>query len=301
MALEIKNQDQGLKELLPRIFNEQTMYSVIHNLMDERLDCSHGKVEFDFKNLEHIGAGGIAVLSNVIELLKKSGVAVACLNAETSKARKQLQDFGFFKKYINVSHEPQRTRWRLPLRIVPQENSFSYIQNTLIPWIAAAFDTDEAKLGNITVVFQEIFNNIVDHSSVHIGCACAQFDKRNGVIRLCISDFGVGIPSHVKAAMPSIELDSVAIAKACEHGFTTQSTPGNMGAGLHIIRRNITQTTSGQLDIYSYGGIYSIRRIDGKVKTRLRSPKNHFYPGTMFFITLDAKDFTPLAEEHFEW
>lgn len=283
-------------------FDETTMYDLIGFLIDQDLDCEYGEVTLDFHKLKRIGAGGVAVLSNAIELLSRSGVRVNFSRVDPAcKAYKQLRDFGFLQKYTLEGPEPERSIWRLPLRIVHEERIYSYITNDLLPWIAAAFQTQEDLLSSITVSFQEIFNNIIDHSTVRIGCACAEFSKTRGIVRICISDFGIGIPRQVRKAIPTIERDALAIAKACEHGFTTQSTPRNRGAGLHVLIKSIVGINSGQVSIYSNCGIYSVRKSEGKMKTSVRSAEG-FYPGTMFFVTLSAKSFVPpVREERFQW
>ena len=48
----------------------------------------------------------------------------------------------------------------------------------------------------------------------------------------------MGIPQNVRAKM-GIGSDQAAIAMACQEGFTTKSTPRNMGAGLHVLIRNV--------------------------------------------------------------
>ncbi|MGB3290320.1 MAG: hypothetical protein WBA83_13695 [Burkholderiaceae bacterium] len=278
------------------------MYDLIQYLVDEDLDCTCGFVTLDFDRLQRIGAGGVAVLSNLVELMRKSGVIVSCDNITPKcKAYKQLRDFGFMEKYVAGGIAPERTVWRLPLSIVHEEKIYSYITSHLIPWIAGAFETEEDLLSSVTVSMQEIFNNIVDHSTVKIGCACAEFSRTHGIVRICISDFGIGIPRQVRKALPDIGRDARAIAKACEHGFTTQSTPRNRGAGLHVLIKSIVGINSGNMSIYSNCGIYSVRKSEGRMKTSVRSSKG-FYPGTMFFITLSAKDFVPpVREERFQW
>lgn len=284
---------------MPKVFSEDTMYNVIKGLIDESLNAKAGRVAFDYKSLELIGAGGVAVLSNVIELLKKAGVNVEHKNLDGSNCRayKKLKDFGFVYKYTDEIAIPNRTVWRLPLKVVSEEGAYSYIFDHLMPWVASALKAEEGELSTLSVVCQEIFNNIIDHSNVGIGCACAQFDKSRGIIRICVSDFGVGIPNQVRALHPNVN-DAAAIKIACKQGFTTQTTPRNRGAGLHTLINNITNTNKGKVDIYSYKGIKSIEHN----KPRVVKNSQQSYPGTLIFITLDYDLFVRSAkQEHFEW
>lgn len=304
--LEITN-DRVVRGILPKKFNQKTMYAVIDNLIDHDLNATSSKVTLDFSNLNAIGIGGVAVLSNVIELLKSSGVDVKIDGISTCGARKKLEHSGFISTYAKEllnNKLPERNKFVLPLALVAKEHAYSYILNKIIPWMRTHLNlTKRSQLATITAAFQEIFNNIIDHSTVNIGCICASVDEKLNLIQICISDFGVGIPNNVKKYSPDIKNDNQAIAKACEQGFTTKSLPTNRGVGLYLLINNIVHANSGTVTIYSGEGMYQCLKNNDRIKHRTL-PENEVegvYPGTLIFMTLPIDKFAPDEAEDFDW
>jgi hypothetical protein len=290
---------------LPLVFTVGSLYEIIGTLFDG-LTKKPQNVVIDFHNLKRIQVGGVAVLSNMIEFCKKMRIQTTFVNVENCKASHFLDGAGFSALYLG-GNPPQRNAQCefLPLKLVEYDRSFSYVHYELMPWLSAIFGVDIRALGSLKVCFEEIFNNIKDHSAVDIGCSCAHFDKAKSTITICISDFGVGIPRKVKRKVKGVENDHEAIGMACTEGFTTQSTPGNMGAGLHVLIKNVTRNF-GSVIIYSGKGIYScVPGHSSDMERRVGSVAefNGLYPGTMIYITLDTKKFVPseIDEEDFVW
>jgi hypothetical protein len=97
--------------------------------------------------------------------------------------------------------------------------------------------------------------------------------------------------------------DQAAIAMACQEGFTTKSTPRNMGAGLHILIRNVVHRNHGSVIISSGNGIYSQTYQSGGENKGTGRASPGLYPGTMIYITLSRSDFVPseIDGEEFTW
>ncbi len=170
----------------------------------------------------------------------------------------------------------------------------------LIPWLARSLSCDEPSLATLKVCFQEIFNNINDHSTEKIGCSFAQHYPQKNKIKISISDFGVGIPFNVKNKIKNLN-DHQAIDKACEAGFTTQTTVRNRGAGLDVLIKNVVAKNNGVVIIQSRKGLVSCVKLNGELK-RSAKPSAGFYPGTLIQITLDTNKFvSDEHEEDFEW
>ncbi len=293
-----------LTALLPHTFTAETMYGLISLIIDDDLDSKNAAVEFDFSRLENIAAGGVAVLSNIIEFLRKSGVRVSCKNLDLScKAYTFLLDAGFVHVYgyIKATKATQSLQI-LPLELVRQERAYPFIHSRLVPWLAAGLGCRDNQLPTIRVCFDEIFNNIRDHSTVNVGCLCANNDKRRKAINICISDFGIGIPANVRRKAPGITSDALAIQKACEQGFTTGPPERNLGAGLDTLIKNVVNINGGRVVIHSRRGIYSINKVGSELRYSPRSSQ-HVYPGTLVYVTLNPDQFRPedANEEDFEW
>lgn len=287
---------------LPFIFTKQTLYELVRVLF-KATKYKPDSLILDFSKLTKIEVGGVAVLSNLIQFYKLLGINSEFENLDKCKAKHYLDNIGFTHLYKNegiafVNH-PEFSE----LILVPYDKSHSYINHKLIPWLANALKIDVRALSSVETVFGEIFNNIKDHSTVNIGCSCAHFDAQNKKIFICISDFGIGIPSRVKEKHADIT-DVEAIKLACENGFSTQTTPRNRGAGLHILINNIVTRNSGKVVIHSGLGVLTCL-INSKNIEKIpeSAPDECFYPGTMIYITIDTDKFIPseFSEEEFSW
>lgn len=290
---------------MPQTFTVGSLYSIIGKLFIG-LRKRPAKVVLDFRDLKRTQVGGVTVLSNMIEFCRKFQTEIEYINLESCPALPFLDGSGFSAQYLGGAPPQRRPKCEfLPLKLVEYQRSYSYVQFELVPWLADIFEVDVRGLGSLKVCFEEIFNNIRDHSTVDIGCSCAHYDAKKGTITICISDFGIGIPRKVKRKEKGIQTDHEAIAKACTEGFTTHSTPGNMGAGLHVLTKNVTRKC-GSVIIYSGKGIYScipdhspetVKRVGSEAEF------NGLYPGTMIYITLDTTKFVPdeIDEEDFVW
>lgn len=290
-----------VKVEFPSVFTHDTVYALIENLLDSNYDCKHGRVVLDFRRMKKIQVGGIALLSNLIEAMRKARVKVELQNTHNCDASYFLEGSGFSSLYgVNKKYLPEYASEFLRLGLVQYDKSVFYIGQTLIPWIGDMLDVEYRALGTVRMCFEEIFNNISDHSTVDVGCSCAHFDKVTKKLSICVSDIGVGIPAKVRSRI-NIGSDSAAIAMACQEGFTTQSSPRNMGAGLYHLIKNVVRRNRGTVTISSGSGIYFCKFEGDAVRGRVRTAKA-FYPGTIIYITLDGKLFIPdEVEEKFEW
>lgn len=293
-----------LTAILPHTFTSETMYGLINHIIDDNMDSKNSSVELDFGRLQHIAAGGVAVLSNIIEFLRKSGVRVSCKNLDFNcKAYPFLLEAGFAHIYGSIrANRPQQSLRILPLELVKRDRAYPFIHARLAPWLAAGLRCRNNQLPTIRVCFEEIFNNIRDHSTVDVGCLCANNDGKRKKINICISDFGIGIPANVRAKRPELKTDADAIRQACEQGFTTGPPDRNLGAGLATLIKNVVNINSGSVAIHSGRGIYSINKVHGELKYARRTSQ-HVYPGTLVYVTLKPEFFRPedANEEDFEW
>lgn len=290
---------------LPHTISRDSIYFLVTEMFSA-LQQAPKKVVLDFKKLERIQVGGVAVLSNMIELYKKARIRTEFINVQACGAASFLEGSGFSGLYLSgKSAQNSGGPEFLRLKLVEYSRSHFYLDDELAPWLALVLKTEIPRLNTLTVCFQEIFNNIKDHSTVDVGCSCAHYDEAVGQITICISDFGVGIPAKVRSKI-QISSDQGAIAMACQEGFTTKSTPGNMGAGLHVLVRNVVTRNSGSVIICSGQGIYScvLGPQGAKVKgTGRAAPHGKRYPGTLIYVTLDTAKFVPseVDDEVFVW
>jgi hypothetical protein len=133
---------------------------------------------------------------------------------------------------------------------------------------------------------QEVLTNVFDHSKSDDGCFdCAQYYPIKKTIRLCITDFGIGILSSLKKKY-RIRTDLDAIKLAVQRGITSRSQ--SAGFGLSNIR-DFLKVNEGTLTIVSGRGKVNFynRKIDSYnihegfsgtiVNLKIRANKESFY------------------------
>lgn len=305
--LEIIEKQSTLHGTLGPIFNQDKMYEFVFHLIDDDLNVRHGTNVLDFGGLTNISAGGICALSNVIELIKRSGAAIKVENTGKSSCFKKLRDFGFISNYVDKNITSEKNLWHNPLHLLQREQTFSYLEHNLIPWIASGFNCHHHNLDYIKSSLTEIFNNVFDHSTVDVFSLCAYNDLTKGELKICVSDFGVGIPTKIKNTFPELrqKSDLQAIAKALEDGFTSKTSPRNRGAGLHLLCEWMVGLHSGVINIHSNRGIYRISKNEYGQRLTKGERSRHTYPGTMIVIDLQVahflKQLSTSQTEEFEW
>ncbi|MYM32547.1 hypothetical protein GTP58_29865 [Duganella sp. CY15W] len=287
--------------LLPVKLNHATLYPFVEAVL-KGLSKRPNSILFDFSRLEGLQVGGVTVICNLMELISRMGIKVSFYAAEWCRAAEFVERSGLLALSSKELTPPRTCRAFLPIKLVEYNRSHGYVHNELVPWLAANLQCDPRALATLRVCFEEVFNNIRDHSSIEVGCSAAHFDASTGKITICVSDFGVGIPGRVRIKYETTS-DHAAIELACKEGFTTQSTPGNMGAGLHILIRNVVERNSGKIVITSGNGIYTCVPSGVSEQGSKRSGRNATatYPGTLIRAQLDIRDFVPDVVEHEEF
>ncbi|MED4726975.1 MULTISPECIES: ATP-binding protein [Aneurinibacillus] len=293
---------------VPSQFNRHSMYTLINRVIDADKLPRDEKFIFDFRTLSFIEPVGITVLSNLIQWLFRRNIQVGVRynEAEIHNRRspiKYLDDSMFFQHYAGKTFNPNASlrETTLPLEHVAYNRSYQWIQDKFITWLSYRLNLSRASFDNIKICMEEIFNNINDHAQENIGCVFAQEYPNINEIRVAISDFGVGIPYNVQQQLPFLD-DCEAILEATNEGFTTKSTPGNRGAGLDTLIRNVVNNNQGSIHIHSNHGIVSFTHgYDGICVDKKQS--DSFYPGTLLEIVLRTDTIPQIEEqeEEFEW
>ncbi|MFP7171968.1 ATP-binding protein [Terribacillus halophilus] len=296
-----------LKVYIPKKFKKTTMHLLIDEVIDSDMMPKSKEIRFDFSRLSFIEPSGVTILSNLLEWLMIRGVNVSLTGPkEMTTALKFLDDSMFFKHYLKTTfsdHAAIRPTTS-PLNIVSYDESFSYLDKTLLPYLSNMLSVNVKALGDIKTSFGEIFNNIRDHANEKCGCIFAQrYPQRDpDEIVISVSDFGVGIPETIRRVHPSLD-DSEALVHAIVEGVSSKSTPRNRGAGLRTLVHNVVLNNGGRIEIRSFYGILNIsRNTSGDLEVNSLRSVNR-YPGTFMEITLDTNKFVreDVEEEEFEW
>lgn len=293
---------------LPYNFKKNTMYKFVDSVIDENMNPKDQEFIFNFSNVKFIEPAGVAILSNVIEWLHRRKVKVIFsypnnTHIAPTNVISYLDDSMFFNHYLGKCLTPHAgvRSTTVPLKLVAYDESVSWLKNNFLPWLSDRLSIPVSSLANIDSGFGEIFNNIRDHAEERIGCIYAQHYPGKDQIKICISDFGVGIPTTIRRVYPDCS-DGDALRIAIKEGISSKSTPRNRGAGLKTLVHNIVLNYGGLVQIRSYSGILSLRQNDlGELGEHFEEA-NHKYPGTFIELTLDTTQFSELdEEEEFEW
>lgn len=294
---------------IPVRFNSTTINQVLNQIIDTDLTCSYDKVIFDLTSINFIDPGGVTVLTNLFKWLKKKSIKIRIVRnkqnievgSKNYKVMKYMEDCGFFKLHNfedNIYGNSNLRPTTMPINIIKYKDYIQWNQNDFLLWLQKQTGS-KSQFTNIQIAIQEIFNNISDHSTESIGCVFAQFYPYNKEISIALSDFGVGIPNSVRYLSPDCS-DAELLEFSVQEGVSTQSTPGNRGAGLWNIIRGLTNSQIGEVFISSnYGRIwYSNKKVIKK------KDEEAYYPGTFFEITIDITNpelYDIEEEEEFEW
>lgn len=292
---------------IPSKFQRETMYSLLSSVIDNDLNPVDHNIELNFTKLRFIEPSGITILSNLFEWLKRQGVNITLIHPKGPFPKKNpiqfLDDSGFFERYLKYSltSNPSRRSTTMPLKLVAYNNSYQWLDNDFTFWLSNQLGVSSESLTNIKISFGEIFNNIRDHAQENTGCIFAQHYPANDEVKIAISDFGIGIPKNVRKIEPSL-LDDQALEKATTEGFTTRTTPRNLGAGLHTLIQNVVNDNGGAIHIHSNYGIISCTKGNDDI-IKETSLKSAFYPGTFIEVILKTNNIHNIMdiEEEFEW
>lgn len=280
---------------IPRRFNTDTMRSFLRLVIDNDQPVSN-EIDFDFSTLDFIEPPGVVILSNIIEWLRNRGVSGKILNCDIERsAVHYLDDVGFFRYYCgnSLSTLAHIRNTTYPFSILQCDQSFQEIDGHLFPWMASALGVPETTLSEIKTSIRELFNNIADHSTEHIGCMHVQIYPNRHQISFAISDFGIGIPREVRTVVPSAN-DYEALAWATKEGNSSKSGGHNMGAGLSYLIDNVVHNNRGSIEIHSG---YAFIKFNPSAENGVGNMTQSLYPGTLVSIILQSDNLNSEVDE----
>jgi anti-sigma regulatory factor (Ser/Thr protein kinase) len=292
---------------LPKQFDRMSMYRLLSEVVSDDRNPADSVVSFDFGTLQFIRPEGCVVLANLVEWLMRNDAdcRFQCPSPEESKPVEYLDDSQFFADYLgeSLSDSASPRRTTIPLQRVAYQESHGWLKSQLVPWLSNRLSMTEKSFSSIRACLGEIFNNIKDHAGegVEVGCFFAQHYPREDRVQVAVSDFGVGIPANVRAVEESYLSDGQAIEQATEAGFTTESQPGNRGAGLNTLLHDVIEANGGELYIHSNRGMLSCAQDGSDDIQRISDEVPGVYPGTLISISFRTDTIENIPEEEFRW
>jgi|GEM_PF-790386 len=268
--------------------------------------------EIDFSEVGFVDPVGVTALANIAFYLDHKGCQIKFIGElqddPSKKGSRFLDDIGLYQLIMGcpIRQDARCPRNARPIYKLEWQGYHNWFYHTAVPWLAGRLraDGDDIKQwAEFYTILSEIFLNIKDHAGddAQVASVFIWHHPETDEIHIAISDFGVGIPLNVRRLKPETSTDTIAILKAIIDGFTTKSVPGNRGAGLDTLIKNVVVYNGGTVKIVSGFGEARFFNSDGNCKTD--APLNDFkevYPGTLIYLTMPAK-LTRGETEDLEW
>jgi len=216
------------------------------------MDCS--EIIFDLTNTEFITPMGIILLAGTISECLQRGMKVGYRPPKKINTKKFLSGIGFnnFFNLSDLSHKIESPN----VQLRRLDNIDYLLTDQIIEVFSSSVNMSDGLKGSLKLALNELMSNAFDHSESPKGCyVCAQSYPQARKIRLCISDFGIGILNALRKS-PSfsyLENDASGIILAVDEGVTSKGGMGYAGYGLSHINR-FEKINQGRFCIISRNG-----------------------------------------------
>lgn len=286
---------------LPNRITANNVAALANEFIDINKRPKDNFINIDINNINFIEPAGVVLLFNLFKLLDDQINICIIDNGINNFGKRYLFDSGIFDEFLSEVPRKSRRSTILTLKDIGTEEYYQWHNITLLQWLRSCTNRYKNDFTAIKTTIEEIFNNIKDHSKVNSGSVYGQYYPKNDELVIVLADFGIGIPTALRNSgkFDSDLSDSALILKAFEEGVSTESTPGNRGAGLPNIKR-LTNNRVSTIQVISNCG--RLRLANGKIDSFGDSIYN--YSGTFFEIRIDISNlslYDDEAEEEFEW
>lgn len=232
------------------IFPKLSTIAYADKIIKSCVDAQRSKepLTFVFERTTWIDPFAINVISGTIQCCLQTKERTTYIPPEDKKLRDYLSQIGF-NRFFQMNGKNIHKDTSVELAQLTALKPL-YIED-LIFLIDSKMKLSKGVKDSLKMSIQEILTNVFDHSKSNAGCfVCAQYYPLKMTIRLCITDFGVGILSTLKKKY-GITNDIDAIKLSVKEGVT--SRPQSAGFGLTNIR-NFLKVNEGTLTIISGKG-----------------------------------------------
>jgi hypothetical protein len=231
-------------------------------------------------------------LGNAIQLVAKS-----------EQVRDYVNSIGL-PDFCNKNHEqaitinaiPKYTA--MPIKRLVKDKMHEYINATRNYFRLFSPGKD---LGMLDLALSELLNNAFDHSHSQLGAyVFCQYYPATELIKLAVSDFGIGIPHSVNSYMLGqnrpILLAIDAVKWAVKENMTTKSVPQNMGKGLDNLK-TFMSSTGNSWELYTNEALLNGYPSNNRYRD---NPIPHF-KGTLAQINIRISTLNNLEEQDLDW
>jgi hypothetical protein len=168
--------------------------------------------------------------------------------------------------------------------VLGEDDLVNYLYNS---WIGKGrVNLSEALKSAIVGKACEIYVNAFDHGHSPVGVfTSGQYYAKRKLLKLCVADFGIGIPDNVRAHLNDPKKTGAeSMQWAFQRGNSTKKTEGiARGLGLDILR-DFVKINSGTLEIFSHDGQAIINKVQSFTS------RSRIFPGTLVNITFSCDE-----------
>lgn len=244
--------------IFPKVSTIAYADTIIKNCVDAQK--SKGALTFNFRKTTWIDPFAITVIANTIQCcLQTRKKEITYVPPDDIDLKKYLSQIGF-NRFFHLNGADIHKDTSVELAQLTALKPL-YIDD-LLSLIDSKMRLSQGVKDSLKMSMQEILTNVFDHSKSENGCfVCAQYYPAKRKIRLCITDFGVGILANLKKKYKP-KTDIEAIEKSVEEGVTSRQQSAGFGL-THI--RNFLKVNEGTLTIISGRG--KVNFYSNKVKS----------------------------------
>lgn len=135
----------------------------------------------------------------------------------------------------------------------------------------------------LRIGFNEMVQNVVDHSKSKIGCvASAKFNSFKGTVTIAVIDRGLGVLKTLQTRYPDLNTSRRVLQSVIDGGFSSKSRTSNAGLGISNLA-HFVRNLYGRLWIISGSAWIA---VDASKPTESGEPRDWSFKGTAVFFTL---------------
>lgn len=239
-------------EIVKCLIADRAGFSKLYRIIDEDVHDKEIVIDLDLRFLEPMD---VLILTKFTIFQAHRGCTISIHAFEGIESYlKAIGLIAFIEKNVERSTtiEGIPSLTAMPICRVERETMVNYIDATQRFMHRICADKD---LDMLDLCLAELINNVYDHSQSPIDAYvfCQYYEDRN-LIRLAVSDLGIGIPAAVNTFMQREARDELSniesVRWAIRENMTTRSIPQNRGKGLDVVN-SFAKANSSSWAIYS--------------------------------------------------
>lgn len=264
----------------PRLVTAPNSRSVL-GLCNRAIRRRDSQVTFDLSRTEFVTPFGVTVIAGTIVACIQKKKEVFYQKPTKSETEEWLSRISFSRFFQIDEVAAQARATSTELRQLRGLNPI-YIED-LVNLLDNNMNLSRGVRDSIQLSLQELLTNVFDHSQSEVGCfVCAQYTPIRRLIRLSVTDFGMGILASLKkvARYSEIKTSDEAITRAVEEGVSSRK--GKAGLGLSHIRR-FARVNQGTMTVISADG-----KVNFYSKSIEKRPMPSRFNGTAIELRINA-------------